>query len=77
LAEYELREEKRAGVEEKIEEWLGHDGVMHLEVCRKRGSQHSKIPDSEIDAEEPAGGALGDARSTLRGFYVLDDVTRG
>ena len=52
MAEYGIREEKRAPVEQAIDGWLRLDGILHLEVCRKRGNGHSKIADSEVDAEE-------------------------
>jgi hypothetical protein len=52
MAEYHIREEKRAAVEESIDGWLQLEGIQHLEVCRKRGNSHSKIVDSEVDAEE-------------------------
>jgi len=52
LAEYTIREEKRSAVEETIDGWLPLEGIQHLEVCRKRGANHSKIADSEVDAEE-------------------------
>ena len=52
MAEYAIRDEKRPAIEGKIDEWLREDGVQHIEVCRKRGNGHSKIADSEIDADE-------------------------
>ena len=52
MAEYTIREEKRAAVEESLDGWLQLEGVQHLEVCRKLGSSHSKVVDSEVDAEE-------------------------
>ena len=52
MAEYQLPEEKRPSVEEWIERYLNAEGVKHLEVCRKKTSGHSKIPDTEIDADE-------------------------
>ena len=52
MAEYTIREEKRGAVEETIDGWLPLEGIQHLEVCRKRGANHSKIADSEVDAEE-------------------------
>jgi len=52
MAEYSIREEKRAPIEETVDGWLQLEGVQHLEICRKRGSSHSKIADSEVDADE-------------------------
>lgn len=52
MADYALPEEKRPSVEEWIERYLQAEDVKHLEVCRKRASGLSKIPDSEIDADE-------------------------
>jgi hypothetical protein len=52
MAEYQIPEEKRPAVEEWIDRQLLNDDIQHLEVCRKRGAQHSKIPDSEIDGDE-------------------------
>lgn len=52
MAEYALREEKRAAIEETVDGWLQLEGIQHLEICRKRGSSHSKVADSEVDADE-------------------------
>lgn len=70
MAEYEVREEKRAAIESKIDEWLRLEDIQHLEVCRKRGNAHSKIADSEIDAEELE--ALGTGEAVLD--RVLDQI---
>lgn len=70
MAEYEVREEKRAAIEAKIDEWLRLEGIQHLEVCRKRGNSHSKIAESEIDAEELQ--ALGSGEAVLD--RVIDQV---
>ena len=61
MAEYEIREEKRPAIEAKIDDWLREEGILHLEVCRKRGRSHSKIADSEIDADELQELGSGDA----------------
>jgi len=52
MAEYSIREEKRAAIEETIDGWLRLEGIQHIEVARKRGHDHSKVANSEIDAEE-------------------------
>ena len=70
MAEYEVREEKRAAIEAKLDEWLRLEGIQHLEVCRKRGNSHSKIADSEIDSDELE--ALGSGEAVLD--RVLDQV---
>jgi len=70
VAEYTIREEKRGALEETLDSWLVLEGIQHLEVCRKRGNQHSKITDSEIDADELD--ALGSGEAVLD--RVLDQV---
>ena len=53
MAEYEIPEEKRPGLEQKLEEWIRLDAVRHLEVVRSLGNrQTSKISGSEIDHDE-------------------------
>ena len=72
MAEYEIREEQRGALEDKLEEWLRLEGIQHLEVCRKRtGGAHSKIADSEIDADELE--ALGSGEAVLD--RVIDQVS--
>ena len=52
MAEYQIPEEKRPACEDWIERQLLAEDIQHLEICRKRGASHSKIPDTEIDADE-------------------------
>lgn len=70
MAEYQIPEEKRPACEEWLDRQLLAEDILHLEICRKRGASHSKLPDTEIDADELQ--ELGTGEAVLD--RVLDQV---
>ena len=53
MAEYQVREEKRAALETTVDGWLRLEGIRHIEVVRVMANRKtSKITDSEIDSDE-------------------------